>query len=88
MPAEVRSERLQRLQALLARQQAAFQAGLVGRTLPVLLEKAGADAGQVAGKSPYLNAVHLEADAELVGAVVPVRILRAHANSLGGELAA
>ena len=67
VPAEVRSERLQRLQALLGRQQAAFQAGLVGRTLPVLVEKPGRNPGQMVGRSPYLNAVHLEAPAELVG---------------------
>ena len=85
--AEASSERLQRLQALIARQQAAFQAGMVGRVLPVLVEKAGRDPGQVAGKSPYLNAVHLEADAGLIGAVVPVRITGAGRNSLSGVLA-
>ena len=57
-PAE-RSERLQRLQALLARQQADFQRALVGQVLPVLIEKPGREPGQMAGKSPHLNAVHL-----------------------------
>jgi len=38
----VKDERLQRLQALLAEQQAGFNAGCVGRTLPVLFEKPGA----------------------------------------------
>ena len=59
----VKAERLARLQALLARQQAAHLAGLVGRTLPVLVEKPGRRPGQVAGRSPYLNPVHLEAEA-------------------------
>jgi tRNA-2-methylthio-N6-dimethylallyladenosine synthase len=86
VPAEVKAERLQRLQALLTRQQAAFQAGLVGRTLPVLVEKPGRMPGQVAGRSPYLNAVHLEA-AVPAGAIVPVRIVAAGRNSLAGELA-
>jgi tRNA-2-methylthio-N6-dimethylallyladenosine synthase len=85
--AEVRSERLQRLQALLGRQQAAFQAGLVGRVLPVLVEKPGRNPGQMVGRSPYLNAVHLEADRRLVGSVVPARILAAGPNSLAGTLA-
>ena len=85
---EVKAERLQRLQALLARQQAAHLAGLVGRVLPVLVEKPGRLPGQVAGRSPYLNAVHLEGEPGVIGAVLPVRITAAGPNSLAGELAA
>jgi tRNA-2-methylthio-N6-dimethylallyladenosine synthase len=85
---EVKAERLQRLQALLARQQAAHLAGLVGRVLPVLVEKPGRRPGQVAGRSPYLNAVHFAGDHSLIGAVVLVRIAAAGPNSLAGELAA
>ena len=85
---EVKAERLQRLQALLARQQAGFQAGLVGRTLPVLIERPGRMPGQMGGRSPYLNAVHLEAPAETVGTIVPVRITGAGRASLAGALAA
>ena len=76
-----------RLQALLTRQQAAYQAAMVGRTLPVLLEKAGRDPGQLVGKSPYLHAVHLKADPTLVGRVVAARVTAAGTNSLSGELA-
>jgi tRNA-2-methylthio-N6-dimethylallyladenosine synthase len=86
--AEVKAERLQRLQRLLARQQADFQEGLVGRTLPVLLERPGRMPGQMAGRSPYLNAVHLDADARAAGTIVPVRIVAAGRNSLAGVLAA
>jgi tRNA-2-methylthio-N6-dimethylallyladenosine synthase len=88
VPAAVRAERLQRLQALLARQQAAFQAGMVGRVLPVLVEKPGRMPGQVVGRSPYLHAVHLAGGAELFGRIVPVEIAAAAANSLAGALAA
>jgi tRNA-2-methylthio-N6-dimethylallyladenosine synthase len=83
----VKADRLQRLQALLARQQAAFMAGLVGRVLPVLVEKPGRRPGQVAGRSPYLNAVHFAGDPSLIGTVVPARITAAGPNSLAGELA-
>ncbi len=86
VPAEVKAERLQRLQALLTAQQQAFQRSMVGRVLPVLLEKPGRKPGQMAGKSPHLNAVHLEADAALAGRIVDVRILGAEANSLAGAL--
>jgi tRNA-2-methylthio-N6-dimethylallyladenosine synthase len=85
-PAEA-ADRLRRLQALLARQQAAFQAAQVGRVLPVLLEKPGRLPRQVAGKSPYLTAVHLAAPPSAIGRILPVRILAAERNSLAGEAA-
>jgi tRNA-2-methylthio-N6-dimethylallyladenosine synthase len=84
VPREVRAERLARLQALLARQQAAFQAGLVGRVLPVLVEKPGRLPGQLAGRSPYLNPVHFPARGAEIGSIVPVRITAAGPNSLAG----
>ncbi len=83
---EVKSDRLQRLQALLTRQQTEFQESMVGRILPVLLEKPGRDPGQLVGKTPWLNMVHLQADPELIGRIVPVRIERAVRNSLSGVL--
>ena len=71
--------------ALLARQQTAFQASLVGRTLPVLVEKPGRLAGQMVGRSPYLNAVHLLAPAEAAGTIVHARIVGTETNSLSAE---
>ncbi len=87
VPPEIVADRLQRLQALLTAQQAAFQCSMVGRVLPVLLEKSGREAGQLAGKSPYLSAVHLAAGLESIGRILPVEILRTERNSLGGRLA-
>ncbi|MBA3324198.1 MAG: tRNA (N6-isopentenyl adenosine(37)-C2)-methylthiotransferase MiaB [Rhodobacteraceae bacterium] len=84
---EAASERLQRLQALLTRQQAAFQGSMVGRVLPVLVEKPGRDHGQMTGKSPYLHAVHLQGGPELIGRVVPARVIAAGRNSLEAEAA-
>ena len=59
---DVKSERLQRLQALITRQQRAAQEAMVGRTVNVLFEKAGRLAGQMVGKSDYLHAVHVTAE--------------------------
>jgi tRNA-2-methylthio-N6-dimethylallyladenosine synthase len=59
----------------------------VGRTVDVLLEKPGRHPGQVAGKSPYLQAVQFEGDARRIGEVVPVTIERTGSNSLFGTLA-
>jgi tRNA-2-methylthio-N6-dimethylallyladenosine synthase len=86
VPDEVKAERLQRLQALLAEQQAGFNAATVGRTLPVLFEREGRHPGQVLGRSPYLQAVHAEGPERLIGQIVPVRITGAGRNSLGAAV--
>ena len=86
VPDEVKSERLQRLQALLGEQQGAFNAAVVGRTLPVLFERPGRKPGQVVGRSPYLQAVHAEGPQSLIGRIVPVRIVSAATNSLAAAL--
>ncbi len=82
---EVKAERLTRLQAVLEEQQQAFNRAQVGRVLPVLMEKPGRRAEQIAGRSPYLQAVHCEGGRELVGQIVPVRIVAATRTSLAGE---
>jgi len=84
VPEPVKAERLARLQALLGEQQAAFQQGCVGRVLPVLVEKPGRHAGQMVGRSPYLQAVHFDCDAGSAGRIVDVAITGAGPNSLAG----
>ncbi len=86
VPDEVKSERLQRLQALLGEQQDAFNARTVGRTLPVLFERPGRKPGQVLGRTPYLQAVHAEGPARLIGQIAHVRIVEAARNSLSAAL--
>ncbi|WP_299732698.1 tRNA (N6-isopentenyl adenosine(37)-C2)-methylthiotransferase MiaB [uncultured Tateyamaria sp.] len=79
-------DRLQRLQALITRQQRAIQESMVGRTVNVLFEKPGRLPGQMGGKSEYLHAVHVD-DADVsVGDIAPVRIISAATNSLAGTL--
>ncbi len=85
-PEEVKIERLARLQETLEAQRRAFNAAMVGREVDVLFEKAGRRAGQVAGKSPYLQAVQVEAPEELMGRVAPVKIVECGSNSLFGRL--
>jgi tRNA-2-methylthio-N6-dimethylallyladenosine synthase len=74
------------LQGLLNRQQAAFNRTTDGKTLPVLFEKAGKFEGQVIGKSPYLQSVHVRDAAHLLGQLAMVRITGAFENSLSGEI--
>jgi len=83
---EVKDERLARLNALIDEQQRAFNAAQVGKVLPVLFEKPGRHPGQLSGRSPYLQAVHVEGPERLIGQIVPVRIETAHKMSLAGVL--
>jgi len=80
---EVMDERLQRLQALLGAQQHAFNQASVGKRTAVLLERPGRKPGQLIGKSPWLQSVHLETDAA-IGDLVEVELLSAGPNSLAG----
>jgi tRNA-2-methylthio-N6-dimethylallyladenosine synthase len=81
----VKQERLARLQGVLEEQRQAFNAATVGRSLDVLVEKTGRHPGQIAGRTPYLQAVHLDGPEELIGDVVAVEIVAAGPNSLSGR---
>ena len=82
------SDRLQRLQALITRQQRGIQDEMVGRGVSVLFEKPGRLPGQMAGKSEYLHAVHV-ADADVAaGDIRKVRIVGSRPNSLTGQCVA
>jgi tRNA-2-methylthio-N6-dimethylallyladenosine synthase len=85
---EVKAERLARLQALLTEQQQAFNAAQVGRRLPVLFEKPGRHPGQIVGRSPYLQPVHVEGPPSLIGEIAAVQVTGASRGGLSGQLAA
>lgn len=85
VPEAAKAERLAALQALLAEQQTAFNRTCVGRVMEVLLDRPGRHDGQMVGRSPYMQPVHVDAAEALYGKVVPLRIVGATANSLTGE---
>ena len=80
------SDRLLRLQTLLTQQQTDFQKSCIGKRLPVLIEKPGRMNGQMVGRSPYLQAVHLQAASALTGTIVEADIIASKTNSLEGRL--
>ncbi len=87
---EVMDERLQRLQALVIEKQMAFNRASVGKDIDILIERKGRHAGQMIGRSPWLQSVHVETDA-LPGDIIAVTTTSAGQNSLAGavrELAA
>jgi tRNA-2-methylthio-N6-dimethylallyladenosine synthase len=87
VPNAEKHERLLRLQAVIDRQWKAFNASFVGKTLEILVEKPGKLTGQLVGRSPYLQSVHVMAQPELIGKIVPVAITDVGSNTLFGELA-
>ncbi len=86
VPEEVKKLRLARLQALLQEQQMAFNAATVGKTFDVLFDRDGKFEGQLRGRSPYMQSVHIK-DAEILrGQLVSVTITESYLNSLAGKI--
>jgi tRNA-2-methylthio-N6-dimethylallyladenosine synthase len=83
---EVADERLQRLQTLLVDQQTAFNATTLGKTTDILLERQGKLPGQLIGKSPWLQSVHVVAPGLNIGDIVAVDITETGPMSLKGEV--
>jgi tRNA-2-methylthio-N6-dimethylallyladenosine synthase len=81
---DVKTDRLLRLQAVLEEQQVQFNAASVGKVMPVLVERTGRDPGHLVGRTPYLQLIHVEGDAGLVGRVVAADITGFRQMSLSG----
>ncbi len=88
VPLEVKKHRLQQLQNLLNEQQYNFNKQTVGKKLLVLLEKEGRHEGQLIGRTPYQQAISLDADTSYIGKICEVLVTKAAPNSLTGELVA
>ncbi|OSQ40341.1 tRNA (N6-isopentenyl adenosine(37)-C2)-methylthiotransferase MiaB [Thalassospira mesophila] len=87
VPEEVKADRLARLQDLLAEQQLAFNQSCVGREMDVLLDRIGKFEGQIVGRSPYMQPVHVDGLTKAdLGRVVRLKITAAKPFSLAGEL--
>jgi tRNA-2-methylthio-N6-dimethylallyladenosine synthase len=84
--AQVKADRLAELQDLLDGQQVRFNNGMLGTDMAVLLEKPGRRPGQLVGRSPWLQAVHVDAPGHRIGDMVEVRIGAVQPNSLAGRL--
>jgi len=80
---EVMEERLQRLQDRINSHQLAFNRSKVGCDTQVLIERKGKLPGQMIGRSPWLQSVHLDTAAQ-PGDVVDVTLIEAGAHSMTG----
>ena len=83
---DVKETRLADLQAVLSAAQASFNRQALDRDIEVLFERPGRRPGQLLGRSPHNQAVHVEAPDGLMGALASVRIRQAKAHSLEGML--
>ncbi|WP_419907414.1 tRNA (N6-isopentenyl adenosine(37)-C2)-methylthiotransferase MiaB [Hoeflea sp.] len=86
VPEDVKSQRLDRLQALLRKHQSEFAESCVGLEIDLLLEKPGRLPGQLIGRSPWLQPVIVDANSSQIGEIIRVRITRAGANALFAEI--
>ncbi len=86
VPEAVKDARLQTLLALLRDQQAAFNRASQGLVLPVLFTGPGRRPGQLSGRSPFLQPVHVEGPETFIGQERPVTIVHGNPNSLSGTL--
>jgi tRNA-2-methylthio-N6-dimethylallyladenosine synthase len=87
LPEALKDERLQLLQHEIDRELDAFNARAFGTTMDVLFEKPGKRPGQIVGKSPYLQAVHIMGPTSLIGEIHPVTIDKIGSFTLSGVLA-
>jgi tRNA-2-methylthio-N6-dimethylallyladenosine synthase len=85
IPFEVMDERLQRLQERIGEHSLAFNRTKVGCDTQILIERRGRRAGQMIGRSPWLQSVHVETGAA-PGDIIDVTLVQAGPNSIGGAV--
>jgi tRNA-2-methylthio-N6-dimethylallyladenosine synthase len=81
---DIQTARLTELQEVLRAQQEEFNRAAIGKTMPVLIENKMRD-GRLYGRTPYMQAVHIEAPERLVGCEIDVRVENASFKSLHGS---
>lgn len=81
---DTKDRRLQELQGLLRDQQTEFNASKQGQIVDVLFTHPGRRPGQIGGRTPWLQPVHVDGPETLIGQIVPIRIAHARPNSLTG----
>ena len=86
VPETVKRERLSALQTVIDDHRRAFDRTMVGRRLLVLFEGKGRKPGQIAGRSPYLQPVHVEGPVTFIGKIAAVDISGTSSNSLTGVM--
>ncbi|MDO4162224.1 MAG: tRNA (N6-isopentenyl adenosine(37)-C2)-methylthiotransferase MiaB [Pseudomonadota bacterium] len=82
---KVKKERLDILQKLLFSNQEAFNKSCIGKVMPVLFEQKGRHKGQLIGRTPYMQNLHIETDSANLNKIIEVEVIDATTNSLSGK---
>lgn len=82
---KVKKERLEILQNLLFSYQEKFNKSCVGKVMPVLLEQKGRHKGQLIGRTPYMQNLHIETGSANMNKIIDVEVIDATTNSLSGK---
>ncbi len=87
VPEHIKSRRLAILQQEISRQQLLFNESCIGKIMPVLFDRDGKLDNQLIGKTCYMQSVHVINPArDLFGQIIDVKIIKAGASSLSGEM--
>ncbi len=82
---KVKKERLDILQTLLFDYQTKFNQACVGKVMPVLFEQKGRHKGQLIGRTPYMQNLHIETNSANINKILNVLVTDATTNSLSGK---
>ena len=82
---KVKKERLDILQTLLFDYQTKFNQACVGKVMPVLFEQKGRHKGQLIGRTPYMQNLHIETNGANMNKILNVLVTDATTNSLSGK---
>ena len=85
IPREIMDDRLRRLQAKITENQLAFNRSKIGVDTQILIERKGRHDGQMIGRSPWLQSVHVETNSK-PGEIVDVTLVAAGPNSMTGAV--
>jgi tRNA-2-methylthio-N6-dimethylallyladenosine synthase len=85
IPREIMDDRLQRLQDRIDAHQFAFNRSKVGCDTQILIERKGRREGQMIGRSPWLQSVHVDIGAT-PGAIIDVTLVAAGPRSMNGAV--
>lgn len=81
---KIKRQRLDILQELLSGMQLKFNRECLGKTMPVLFEYKGRRAGQLVGRTPYMQNIHVEIGKEFLNQIVDIKVTEAATSSLSG----
>ena len=85
IPRDIMEDRLERLNDRINAHRLAFNRSMIGTDTQILIERPGKPRGQMIGRSPWLQSVHVDTDAK-PGDILDVSVAAASSNSLSGVI--